>query len=245
MESIPNLKAKIAGYLQRVESDYVVNDIDLLLDAINKAHQYAMLQHDFLFAEASVDVPVNLTSGARLSPALLHGTSDLITIKKVLRAWLGDGNSGYRPIDFTSQESKYSDANLRWRGVEFSRGRTFGDGDLSIYTPYVSQSGPYVYLFPSDANIVGSSPVSVMFDVIRWFPDYDDDDDSSDFLLQFGDDFLFWDSICRLNKLNKEFVTREEGNLSEPQKERESAWDDLLAWDAGLVYTADTSLNLD
>ncbi len=238
METIPNLKAKIAGYLQRAESDYMVNNIDLLLDAINKAHQFALLQHDFVFAECTVDVPVNLTAGARLSPAVLKGTNNYVTVKKVLRAWLG-----YVPIDFTTQADRAADHGRYWDGVDFSRGRLYND--LPNARPYVSQSGPNIYLFPANTSIVGSSPITLELDVIRYFPDYSDEEGSTDFIMQFGDDFLFWHSVCRLNFFNKEFVQREEGNVGAPKEERKEAWENLLAWDAGMVTTADTTLNLD
>jgi len=81
-------------------------------------------------------------------------------------------------------------------------------------------------------------------DVYRYFPDYSEDDDN-DFVLEFGDDFLFWDSVCRLNYYVKEFVNRQEGNVSPPNKERDEAWADFKSWDGSLILSGDTSLSLD
>jgi hypothetical protein len=242
MTTIPDLKSKIAGYLQLAVADLeAINGIDLLLDAINRSHQYAQMQYDFELMRCSVDVSISLTSGVLFSPAHLHGTTDYVTVKKIVRTYLG---SGMRPINFSNREWVSSDLALRWQGVGFSRNVSVPSLNSNIDTPAVIQMGPHLYMYPSDENVVGQSPVDVVMDVYRYFPDYSEDDDN-DFILEFGDDFLFWDSVCRLNFYSKEFVNRQEGNVSPPNKERDEAWADLVAWDGSLILSGDTSLSLD
>lgn len=247
MITIPDLKAKVAAYHDKTVADYVVNSYDLLLDAINKSHQYALMQYDFEFAKVSVDVSVSLSTGAPVSPHYLHGTTDYVTVKKVLKAFISDSQGGIRPIKFTSRDTQASDSAERWAGVAVPWAPN--QRDLPTYPafsePWLVQLGTNLMLYPASADVFSTDPVPLFLDVIRYFPDYDDDDDDGDFLLQFGDEFLCWDAICRLNKVSKTFVPRQEGNLSEPTKERDAAWQDLIAWDSGLVNTGDTQLSLD
>lgn len=239
MTTIPNLKSKIAGYLDKAVSDLNnVNGQDLLLDAINKAHQYALMQYDFEYAKAVVDVSVSLTAGAVVSPLYLTGTTDYVTVKKVLRAYISDSNGGIRPIKFTNRNSQASDVEQRWNGVPFD-GRDYSPVYGFHTTPWLVQQGQQLMLFPNTNEIFGGSPVSLTLDVVRLFPDYQGTEDSTDFMLQFGDDFMFWDACCRLNKQVKQWVTRVEGNLAPPTDERDKAWSDLLAWNTGLINTGD------
>jgi hypothetical protein len=244
MTTLPDLKSKIAAYLQKAVVDFTVNGIDLLLDAINRSHQYAQMQYDFELMRCSVDVSISLTQGAFFSPALIHGTSNYVTVKKVRRAYFNDGTGVLRPINFINREGVSSDLDLRWRGEEFSRARAYPQPFSGYDTPSIVQTGITLYMYPTDTNVVGNSPVEVVLDVYRYFPDYSTDLDN-DFLLQFGDDFLMWASVCRLNYFSKEFVNRQEGNVSPPEKERDAAWADLLAWDGSLLLSGDTALTLD
>lgn len=244
MTTLPDLEAKIAAYLQHIVADFDVNGINLLRDAINQSQRYAQMQHDFEMMRCSVDVSVSLTSGVIFSPAFLHGTSNYVTIKKIRRAYIASPDQGIRPIGFTNQEYVSNDLALRWQGTEWSRGRAFPAPFDFVDTPTLVQSGQHVYLYPADQNVFGASPVSMMLDVYRYFPNYDEDDDN-DFMLQFGDDFLFYDSLCRLNFYWKEFVNRQEGNVAPPNGERDAAWAALLAWDASLILSGDTALTLD
>lgn len=245
MDTIPNLKSKIAGYLNKEVSDLDnVNGVDLLLDAINKAHQYALMQYDFEYAKATVDVSVSLTSGAPVSPLYLHGTTDYVTVKKILRAYLSDNNGGIRPVKFSNRNTQASDVEERWNGIPFD-GRDYSPVYGFYTTPWLVQQGQQLMLYPQNNDIFGGNDtVDMTLDVVRLFPDYQGSEDNTDFLLQFGDDFLFWDACCRLNKTVKEWVPREEGNLPPPTDERDKAWSDLLAWNSGLINTGD-NLSLD
>ncbi len=245
MTTLPDLKSKIAGYLQLAVADLeAVNGIDLLLDAINRSHQYAQMQYDFELMRCSVDVSISLTSGVLFSPAHLHGTTDYVTIKKIVRTYLAGESGGMRPINYSNREWVSNDLMFRWQGTQFSRQTVQPAPFGNIDTPAVIQMGPHLYMYPADPDVVGQSPVSIVMDVYRYFPDYSEDDDN-DFILEFGDDFLFWDSVCRLNFFSKEFVNRQEGNVSPPNKERDEAWADFVAWDGSLILSGDTSLSLD
>jgi hypothetical protein len=66
-----------------------------------------------------------------------------------------------------------------------------------------------------------------------------------DFLFTNGDDFLFYDCLCRLNELTKQFCQRQEGNVPPPTDKRDKAWEDLKKWDSNWIAEGTTSFNLD
>jgi hypothetical protein len=244
---ISELKAEVAAYLQRQVSDYVVNGVDLVLSAINGAHQYALQQYDFEYAKVSVDAQISLQNGVEISPLPLHGTTTLVTVKKVLRGWLADGFGGSRPLKFINRDYQAEDVAQRWAGIPVPFAPSQRDMPTYPYffELYLTQQGSKLYLYPSSIKVTQTDPVAVALDVVRYFPDYKDSDENSDFLLQFGSDFLQWSSVCQLNTFSKEFVPRQEGNVGPPTDLLEQAWKDLLAWDAQLITTGDTAVNLD
>jgi hypothetical protein len=252
---IKTLKVKIATYLQKVTADFIQpNDspppstVDLLLDAINQSHQHAMQYHDFEFAKISVDALVDLQNGVPISPLPIHGTSTMVTVKKVLRAYISDGFGGVRPIKFVSRDWQSADAAQRWNGVPYPWAPVQRDMPSypTFYEIYLTQQASTLMVYPNARVVVPQNPLPLYLDVIRYFPDYTDADNNSDFLLQFGDDFLMWDACCNLNPLIKEWVPRQEGNVPAPTEQRDGAWADLIAWDANVVTTgAEEAASLD
>lgn len=255
MDTTVNLKAKIAAYLQKTSSDLTVNGVDLGLDAINRAHQWALMKYDFELAKVFVTLSVDLTSGGVISPATLFGTGTLVTVKKILKAYFavsGSGGTSYRPINFVPRSSEAGDLKRVWEGHPWSERADPANlyNDISsVNTPTLFQLGPSVFVYPGLTSVWGTTnPLTIALDAVRYFPDYAlDTGSSNDFILEFGDDFLFWDSIVRLNKYFQQFVPRQEGNITpgDLDKERATAWSDFLAWDAGLVFTGSDALSLD
>jgi hypothetical protein len=252
---IKSLKLKIATYLQKEPLDFVVTEtsngsttVDLLLDAINKSHQWAQMQRDFETSKVSVDALVDLENGVPISPLKLHGTETLVPVKKVLRAYLADGYGGVRPMKFVSRDWQYADAGQRWDGVPYPWAPNQRDMPSypTFYDVYLTQQANILMLYPNAKVTAPQNPMPIYLDVIRFFPDYVNTDNNSDFILQFGDDFLMWDACVRLNPLVKEYVPRQEGNVPAPTNERDAAWQDLIAWDAGYVTTgAEEAASLD
>lgn len=246
--TITTLKSEIAAYLQQSPTDYLVNGVDLLLNAINRSHQYAQQQYDFQFARCTVDALVSLTNGSPMSPLPLHGTSNLVTVKKITRSYVNDNFGGYRPLLFWDRDTQGADADQRWAGIPYPFAPV--QRDMPSYPnfnmAYLVQFGRTLLIYPNAQVVIRQDPLPVFLDVYRYFPDYKDDSlDNVDFLLEFGSDFLLWNSICRLNVRSKEFVPRQEGNIPVPTDERDKAWQDLLAWDAQMIVTGTDAYSLD
>lgn len=251
---ILTLKVRIATYLQKSAADFVIPAappspaVDLLLVAINKSHQWAQQQRDFENAKVSVDALVDLQNGVPISPLPLHGETTLVTVKKVLRSYIADGYGGVRPMKFVSRDWQFADAGQRWNGVPFPWAPHLRDipSYPTFYEIYLVQQADLLMIYPNAQVVVPQNPLPVFLDVIRYFPDYQDTDNNSDFMLQFGDDFLMWDSCVRLNPLVKEFVPRQQGNVPAPTDERDQAWQDLVTWDANYITTgAEEAASLD
>jgi len=252
---IATLKVKIATYLQKVPSDFIITDpptpaVDLLLDAINQAHQHALEMHDFEYAKVSVDALVDLQNGVPISPLPVHGSTPpvLVTVKKVLRAFIADGFGGVRPMKFVSREWQVADAGQRWNGTPYTWAPVVRDlpSYPTFYEVYLTQMANILMVYPNAQVVVPQNPMPVFLDVVRFFPDYQNTDNNIDFLLQFGDDFLMWEACCNLNVLVKEYVPRQQGNVPAPTEQRDSSWQDLIAWDANVITTgAEEAASLD
>lgn len=240
---IPTLKNMVASWLQQAPGYFVINSVDLLLQAINDSQQWMQQQYDFKYSDVSVDVSVDLTNGVPLSPQNLHGTSTPVTVKKVLRAFISDGFGGVRPIKYVSRDWQTADAAQRWQGIPYPFAPAQRDMPSypTFYEIFLVQQGNMLMVYPSAQVVVPQNPLPIFCDVIRYWPQYTGTESNTDPFLQFGNDFLKWDSICRLNALTKEFVPRQEGNVASPTDDRDKAWNDLLVWDANLTVTGSTT----
>jgi hypothetical protein len=253
VNTIAQLKAEIASYLQREVSDFYVNGIDLLLTTINAAHTEAQKKRDFERAKVPVDIQVNFGRTTLMSTAILHGTgivvdgdtvpAEEIKVKRLIRAYYEVPNStSVVPIRLVTAGSEAYDRWLATRATYRWSPPPQQDTEF-----YIVNSGNYLYSYGASPVAQGNDTFKVVFDAYRFMPDYEESDASgawvTDFLLDFGYEYLFWFSLCRLNYLNKEFVQREEGNLAPPKDEREEAWNSLVRWDASLVV--DEGLDLE
>lgn len=104
----------------------------------------------------------------------------------------------------------------------------------------IIQRGSKLHVYPVDA--ITSTPLQVTLEAYGLLADYTaanlNDAVATDFFLQYGANFLQWSIICELNFLFRTFVTRQEGNVTSPEKEREKAWRELLLWD---TYKVDSN----
>jgi hypothetical protein len=244
---VKSLKVRVATFLQQRVADYVVDGVDLLLDQINESHREMQTQYDFQYSRVTVDALVDLQNGCQITPLPLHGTTTLVSVKKVLQPWLTDKQGNDRPLKFVDRDWQREDLRERWYGIPTPFAPVQRDVPTypTFYETYLVQMATTLFLYPSATTVFPQNPVPVFLDVVRFFPDYADDDDNPDFLLQYGSDFLTWDTICRLNVLNKEFVPRQEGNVAPPTDLRDAAWAKLLAWDAQIMVTGSSGLTLD
>ena len=53
----------------------------------------------------------------------------------------------------------------------------------------------------------------------------------TNFMLEYGFDWVMWQTLVELNYYTKQFVARQEGNLPPPTQMAERAYLDLVQWD--------------
>ena len=81
--------------------------------------------------------------------------------------------------------------------------------------------------------------VTVYLECVKWLADYTAASTTEDWFLRHCSEYLFWSTVVEVNYIFKEFVYRQEGNLTPPEKMVESAYNALLDWN-GRVITQGT-----
>lgn len=240
MSTIAQLKSAIYGYVQKTtvleKAELTVDGLDLVLLALNNARKFAEMQHDWSFTDKECFVT---TSSRSLSPstgtiwdavwttATLVGTEDSVSVR-AWRDWSLDFEGARVPLDVNTKRGLLDRAmELRRTG----RRRFFGGCDNLIQPGRVEVviQGERVSLVPAVTE------ATVLFmDCFVWMDDYTDDADT-DFFVERGSQYMIWAALCELNKLVKQWVPRQEGNLSEPTKERDITLEALIRHDKAVI----------
>lgn len=112
-----------------------------------------------------------------------------------------------------------SDAQINARGTNSSiiqRGQ-----NLSIYPRY---------------TMGVTTPFNVLLECFGWLTPLTsssyNDVTASNFLFDYGYEWLQWAAICELNFVFKNFTPRTEGNLGAPEQYRDAAWQKLILFDS-------------
>lgn len=261
MSDLASLKASIAAFLDKSTTDFSINGVDLLLQAVNNAKRWAQSNYDFEYARSSVTVTVNTTTGGLLSSAV-DADSNPVVVKKIESAYFPVGTSTV-PIQFWAKKNMVSELRRRYdqpsAGVEAgSTPFVQGYPDITvngylggISLPALVQHGDTLSLYPDVSSVVTGTTVEVSLDVVKWMPDYVIDIQDSgnsiltDFFMTYGYEFLLWKGVMEANYLFTQFVSRTEGSLAPPDRLLDAAWKAFLAWDSGIVATNTTAFDLD
>jgi len=241
MTTIAQIRDVIYGYLQKTttleKAELTVGSMDLVLVALNNARKFAEMAHDWSFVEAECFVT---TSSRTLSPstdtvwdavwttATLVGTNTSVSV----RAWRDWGLyfEGVRiPLNVNTKRGILTrEMEMKSRA---NRNRYQGSTDTLIKPGRVEVviTGSRVKLVPAV-----SEATTLYFDCFTWMDDYTEESDT-DFFIKHGAQYMLWASLCELNKLVKQWVPRQEGNLSEPTKERDIALEALIRHDKAVI----------
>lgn len=239
--SLVAVRIACAAYLRKDDTEFIVNGIDLFLIAVNNARKQAELAHDFEYTRmvATLDV---VPAGASLSNAAIVEGDGMSSVKSITGIRRLGTNGFFYPLDFTrwsiAQERDRSALEIRddyWTILRYP-----SDADvLNFYGTNTSvvQRGRKLFLYP---GFSGQDPQSITLyvDGYGWLDPYGDTgvvSEPEDFIVEHGQTYLQWATICELNKMFAAFVPRQEGNLSEPTKERDDAFKQLVLWDDYLM----------
>ena len=241
---LSTLKKVCAAYHQVSTATLTVDGVDLFLIAANNARGNAELLHNFELARVQASLSIDGETGADLSTAVITSGGAWSGLKEVIAVQRTNVDGILVPLDFTRADI----------AIERDRSELEMSEDYEPYRRYPSdaallqrgtngtiiQRGSKLHVYPVDA--ITSTPLQVTLEAYGLLADYTaaslTDVVPTDFFLQYGANFLQWSIICELNFLFRTFVTRQEGNVTSPDKEREKAWRELLLWD---TYKVDSN----
>jgi len=204
----------------------------LAIKAIQNGQKWAERQHDFMLADATVTVQVPATGEGVLIynvelPDLLNPnvTHKIKSINNVY--WAVE--NGTIPIELMEKKQIVEQLLQRRRQSTFpgyiEEGEWVQSDDEIANSIKVYHYGGRLYTFPARAVVC-----NLVLDVNEWVPQLESGEQTN-FFTEWGEDFLMWSAIVELNHLTKTFVQRQEGNLSPPEKMRDSAFISLVEWD--------------
>lgn len=233
-----DMKVQVAAYMARSPGDFVINNVDLLSAAINRARKWAERRRDFELARVSAQLAdVSITDGGDLADATLLGGGDPIVIKKIEAAFLRV-NGVDVPIGIQGRRNYTMRLRRRYKEL--------GAEEIQSGTQYTSYSeanlvrhGNTVYVNPSDETLLGGTTFTLYFDVVRMMPDYADYADT-DFFLTYCEDFILFRSIFELN-----FMLKDDERVKVSSELLADSWATIKEWDDALISqsTDDTSLD--
>lgn len=238
------LKDSICWYLQETRDATIEAH---LTRAINNAVKSAERLHDWEYQRKPVTLAVDPESGADISDAVLE--SDGVTsvrIKLIDTAYLKNEQSGgqtiYYPIEVNPKKNVATWLkNRNYRDSMFDpRWRYLADWQVSYPgSPLRAFAlGTRFYIEPLQSEVT-----TIAFDAVVWSDellarDFDDGGDTSDnttnWMIQHGHDYLMWYAICELNHRTSTFVYRAEGFLNPPEKARDAALEELQMLDSDI-----------
>jgi hypothetical protein len=191
----------------------------MILIAANNAMRSGQKRHDFNFLAGSVQVAVDPDTGADWTSL----TPDGAHLRRIEGAFLVQ-TAGMAPIRWTTRQNL---ANEVIRSNDRSVSREWYPTDA---TEYVTETialveGNKVYLHPKP-----DAATTVELTGYKWLADLAAVGNTN-FMLEYGFDWVMWQTLVELNYYTKQFVARQEGNLPPPTQMAERAWLDLVQWD--------------
>ena len=235
------LKATVCAFLNRKAAAFVVDTVDLALQACNNARLYAERMIDFELSAVQATVAVTSPAvGGSLADAKLYGTSTAVSIKKVITAYVtlaSDLSQSPVPIKLMSRKSWE-----RRLGRDVERTIQLQDTSRIQVTSasplVVVQSGSMLYATPLDATTLGST-YSIHFSGLKWLPAYSAGTET-DFLLDNCFDWMMYKCISELN-----FFLKEDERVSITEAVLEKHWNAVIKWNNELVAANVDDVNLE
>jgi hypothetical protein len=225
------IKTDAASYLSVAVADLTVNGQDLWLSAANRVRRRIEQVHNLEFTRQLVELDLDGVTGGSLDDAVLYGTATTVNVKSPIEVGLFDENGNLRPIAWTTVSASLEEQRKEYPGF-LPRYPTDGE----IISPVcgeqrVTFANRNVYLFPNQANFTLTVGIEAYTFQNDWVAGNLSGTPITDTWTTQGADILLWGTVVQLNYHFKEFVPRQEGNLSAPEKLRDEAIAAFLNWD--------------
>lgn len=234
MELYDIVSAVAAYFDDKVPDDFVKNNIDLALLAINQVRLQAELDNDFNFTRKLLELEVDGVTGGSLDDATVYGETNPcpVEIKTVVDVGQFDTDGNLIPVEWTTVADSL---NRQRQDNPRTIVRYPTDGE-AVCGPFGQRrftfSGNRVYSFQKAVNTTFTLGIEAYTFTKEW-PDNDTTpaDDNSKAWLSKGHQYLLWAAVVHCNHLYKHFVFRQEGNLPPPEKLAEAGLAAFMRWD--------------
>jgi len=175
MPTYLDLRQAVRSYMNRDPTAFVIDGNDMLLRAVNNAKNFAQRATDFEYAKVFAQLDnVSLANGGNLDSSVLLGTSTLVNIKSVERAFISMSNgSGQFPIFISSRDAHVRRMRSRYE-TQITRNPESNQPASPLYPFAMVQYGKTIYLLPNSTTAFGGATATVYFDAIQWLGDYGD-----------------------------------------------------------------------
>jgi len=209
--TIAQLKSKLLYYLHKadadIDTDFMAGENDMLLDALNSARQAAEILYAFELNRVTVPISVDAVAGGNWFEVVVGTEEDAVTynMNSLKRAWKVLDDGSLKDVDFVLKSTLPTIPDSSTRELLYIE-------------------GTQIFQYPSNVSTV------YQVEGYKWMADYSADEDE-DWMCKFGNDLLFWGALNDLNYRFKEFVPRQEGNLSLSQQRVDQEMQKLIVWD--------------
>lgn len=246
---LQDLYNTVAAYTLRAPTDYTINGVDLLLGAINNAFKFADQFHDWHAQECVASITVDWQNGGDLTSATLvtdgETTMNPVSIKTIDNAYY----SSIFPYVFQVPALIPVEINTKKCTANWIKERIRKRPRFNWVYRYPSDAVTMVARRTVMAYLQGNTfyfdppfgppqfPTGSMLatlDVQAKFPKWLAADvvaDTDHWMFQEANEFLMYKALVELNMLNNMFVVRAEGFNPPPDKQWQTALNNLVLWD--------------
>jgi hypothetical protein len=224
MSNFGILRETILGCVSRAKSSFQAGGQNFADLAVNNAIIYAQRNWDFQFQMGEV----NILCSPRGSMLAARDACDCpVKLKRIIKAFGETQPTGHcdTSIPYLSRGSQVADS---------TNSQKHGCGGCNSLK--VVHEGQEVYLSPGTAT--AEDPKKLYFYAVKWLPRVVKDTDTN-FLFDYGFDFLMYRSIYELN-----FFIKEDERFQVSTKMLNDSWQSLTAWDVSLVSPTETEIEL-
>ena len=220
MSDLFNMRQTVLGCVSRIGASFNTGTANFVDVAINNAVIYAQRKCDFEWNKGVVSIACNPTGNIM---SALDDEGQSVKLKKIVKAFgLNDpGLDDNKSLPYLSRTSQIADDTLR------------NQNHCLCTDPRVIHDGQRVYLIPRPEGAH-----SLYFYAIKWMPRLVKEQDTN-FLLEYGFDFIMYRSIIELN-----FFIKEEERFQVSSTMVADAWNSLITWDASLISPTETEIEL-
>jgi hypothetical protein len=245
--TLGDIRNKVAAYFARKVEDFQpeidgnAGKIDVIYEALDAARLSAEQQHAFEQNKKVLSATVNGATGLDLSsPLTEYGTANSFIVRSVKTVYRQYG-SKWVEIPFEYRQ------NLQFPPQEYCSPSElqFTTSNAISRFEKVFIVGSKLFHYPlSDENI------PILLDAYTWMVSYasgfdtpTDQKNWTDWMTQFGSNYLFWAALEEVNFIENKYVFRQEGNIVIPQNKVQTELQKLKVWDSQWINSQSSLLD--